>query len=76
MTKTEYILRELRTRLWVKPSIMGIAAVTWVSIAYTGDRFLPDKMKIGIEREILINLLGIMASTMLDRGDIFCGRDG
>ena len=65
MTKTEYLLRELRSNLWVKPSIMGIAAVVWVSIAYSGDYFLPDKMKIGIEREILINLLGIMASTML-----------
>ncbi len=65
MTKTEYLLRELRSSLWVKPSIMGIAAVTWVTIAYSGDYFLPDKMKIGIERDILINLLGIMASTML-----------
>ncbi len=44
---------------------MGLAAVAWVTFAYTGDSFLPDKMKIGIEREILINLLGIMASTML-----------
>ncbi len=44
---------------------MGLAAVVWVSIAYFGDHFLPDKMKIGIERDILINLLGIMASTML-----------
>ncbi len=65
MTKTEYLIRELRTRLWVKPTIMGLAAVVWVSVAYSGDRFLPDKMKIGISREILINLLGIMASSML-----------
>jgi len=65
VTKTEYLIRELRTRLWVKPTIMGLAAVVWVSVAYSGDRFLPDKMKIGISREILINLLGIMASSML-----------
>ncbi len=65
MTKTEYLLRELKTSLWVKPSIMGIAAVCWVSVAYFGDHFLPDKMKIGIERDMLITLLGIMASTML-----------
>lgn len=65
MTKAEHILRELRTRLWVKPSVMGLAALTWVSIAYFGDRFLPDKMKVGIERDMLITLLGIMASTML-----------
>lgn len=65
VTKTEYLLRELRSSLWVKPSIMGIAAVAWVSTAYTGDFFLPDKIKVEIERDILINLLGIMASTML-----------
>ena len=65
MTKTEYLLRELRTSLWVKPTIMGIAAVVWVSISYKGDAFLPDDFKVTIKREILINLLGIMASTML-----------
>jgi len=65
VTKTEYLFRELRSSLWVKPAIMGLAAVAWVSLSYKGDAFLPDKLKIGIEREILINLLGIMASTML-----------
>jgi uncharacterized membrane protein len=65
VTKAEYIFGDFRSSLWVKPAIMGIAAVAWVSFAYFGDHFLPDKMKIGIERSILINLLGIMASTML-----------
>jgi len=65
VTKTEYLFRELRSSLWVKPTIMGLAAVAWVSAAYGFAEYLPDKMKIGIEREILINLLGILASTML-----------
>lgn len=65
MTKTEYLFRELRSSLWVKPSIMGLTAVLWVSVAYWGDHFLPDKMKVEIKRDILINLLGIMASSML-----------
>ena len=65
MTKTEYLFRELRSSLWVKPAIMGLAAAGWVTIAYLFAEYLPDKLKIGIEREILINLLGIMASTML-----------
>lgn len=65
MTKTEYLLRELRSSLWVKPTIMGLAAVAWVSIAYGCAEYLSDTMKINIEREILINLLGILASTML-----------
>lgn len=65
MTKTEYLLRELRSSLWIKPSIMGAAAVTWVTLSYKGGELLPDEMKVEVEREILINLLGIMASTML-----------
>ncbi len=65
MTKTEYLLREFRSRLWVKPSIMGLAAVAWVSIAYFFAWLLPDDMKVVVKRDILINLLGIMASTML-----------
>ena len=65
MTKTEYLLRELRSRLWVKPSIMGLAAVAWVTAAYVFAWLLPDDIKVKVEREILINLLGIMASTML-----------
>ncbi len=65
VTKTEYLLSELRSRLWVKPSIMGIAAVLWVSFAYFGAHLLPDDLFISIKRDILINLLGIMASTML-----------
>jgi len=65
VTKTEYIFRELRSSLWVKPSIMGIAATLWVSIAYLCATWLPVEWSVVVKREILINLLGIMASTML-----------
>eukprot|EP00903_Cladosiphon_okamuranus_P003482 g3480.t1 len=44
---------------------MGAAAVSWVYIAYFCGRWIPDDMVVNIERESLINLLGIMASTML-----------
>ena len=65
MTKTEYLFRELRSSLWVKPSIMGMAATLWVSIAYLCSTWLPVEWSVEVKREILINLLGIMASTML-----------
>lgn len=65
VTKTEYILRELKSKLWLKPSIMGIAAVGWLSFAYMGGDLLPEKLQFGVKRDILLNLLGILASTML-----------
>lgn len=65
VTKTEYILRELRFKLWLKPSIVGIAAVGWLSFAYMGADLLPEKLQFGVKRDILLNLLGILASTML-----------
>ena len=65
MTKTEYLIRELRSRLWVKPSVMGIAAVLWVSGAYAFSKLLPERHLADIDAKALINLLGIMASTML-----------
>ncbi|MFD2256365.1 DUF2254 domain-containing protein [Luteolibacter algae] len=55
----------MRSRLWVKPAIMSLAAVLWVSFAYFGAFLLPEDMRVVVKREILINLLGIMASTML-----------
>ena len=64
MTKTEYLIGELRSRLWVKPAIMGIAAFLWVSGAYAFSDLLPGSTP-EIEAKSLINLLGIMASTML-----------
>jgi ABC-type multidrug transport system fused ATPase/permease subunit len=44
---------------------MGLAGVGWVAPAYPVPEYQPDKSKIGIESSILINLPGIMASTML-----------
>jgi uncharacterized membrane protein len=65
VSKTEYFLRELRFKLWFKPSIMGIAAVAWLTFAYTGADLLPERLRFGVKRDILLNLLGILASTML-----------
>lgn len=41
VTKTVYILQELRFKLWLKPAIMGIAAVGWVTFAYAGASLWP-----------------------------------
>ncbi len=65
MTKIEFILRELRAKLWVKPSVMGLLAVGWVILAYAYASLLPEKLEFGVKRDILLNLLGILASTML-----------
>lgn len=65
VTKTEYILRELRFKLWLKPAVMGLSAVGWVTFAYAGASLLPTGLQFGVKRDILLNLLGILASTML-----------
>lgn len=65
VTKIEFILRELRAKLWIKPSVMGLVAVGWVTLAYACATWLPDKLQFGVKRDILLNLLGILASTML-----------
>ncbi len=65
MTKIEYILRELRAKLWIKPSVMGLVAVGWVLVAYAYASWLPEKLEFGVKRDILLNLMGILASTML-----------
>lgn len=44
---------------------MGLAAALWVSGAYLFSDKLPAKLLVDIDGKVLINLLGIMASTML-----------
>lgn len=65
MTKVQYIARELRSSLWVKPAIMGLAAVFWVILAYHIGPLVPGYILLDIKRDALINLFGILASTML-----------
>jgi uncharacterized membrane protein len=44
---------------------MGLSAAVWVSIAYSFAELIPEKFQYGVKRDILLNLLGILASTML-----------
>ncbi len=65
MTKVEYVLKEIRSKLWIKPAAMGLVAVAWVLFAYAGAAWIPEKLQFEVKRDILLNLLGILASTML-----------
>lgn len=44
---------------------MGLAAVGWVTLAYSFAWVIPDQFEYGVKRDILLNLLGILASSML-----------
>lgn len=65
MTRIEYLLREIRSKLWIKPGIMALAASGWVTAAYFAADWFPADTPVIVKRDILLNLLGILASTML-----------
>ncbi len=65
MTKLEFLLRKLSSQLWVRPAIFSLAAVGWVVLSFFADRLFGELRNINIEKETLINLFSILASTML-----------
>jgi uncharacterized membrane protein len=65
MTKFEFYVTKVGSQLWVRPTILSVAAVTWVVISFFSDRFLPAGFRIDIEKSTLVNLFSILASTML-----------
>jgi uncharacterized membrane protein len=65
MSKFRYLLHQLRSKLWLKPALTGLAAVAWVQLAYFSSSLLPDEMPVEIGRDLLLSLLQILASTML-----------
>lgn len=65
MTKIEFLLRKLSSQLWVRPAIFSLAAVGWVILSFFADRLFGELRHIDIEKETLINLFSILASTML-----------
>ncbi len=65
MNGWEYFLWKTSSRLWVRPTLLGLGAVAWVGLAYAGERWLPRGWRVDIERETLVNLFGILASSML-----------
>ncbi|MCB1089983.1 MAG: DUF2254 domain-containing protein, partial [Verrucomicrobiae bacterium] len=45
--------------------MMSLLVVAWVALAWVGDEYLPENWPVEISRETLMNLFGILASTML-----------
>lgn len=64
MLKWRFLLTQLRTRLWIKPSLTGLAAVVWIETAYLAGTWTMQA-PFEIDREVMLSLLQILASTML-----------
>lgn len=65
MSKFRYFLLQLRSKLWIKPALTGLGAVAWVEFALISPRFLPFDPPFEVDRDVLLSLLQILASTML-----------
>ncbi len=65
MSRFRYILLQLRSKLWVKPALAGLAAAGWVWVAAFAGDLMPRGGAVEISRELLFSLLEIMASSML-----------
>lgn len=65
MSKFRYLLLQLRTKLWIKPALTGLGAVLWVEIALFSSRYDQHEPPLYIDRDVLLSLLQILASTML-----------
>lgn len=65
MTKLSFLLKRVASKLWVKPTLMSLAAIGWVAFAYFAQQFSRGDWPIDIDRDTLMNLFGILASTML-----------
>lgn len=65
MSKFRYFLLQLRSKLWIKPALTGLGAVAWVEFAMLSPRFIPWDPPFEVDRDVLLSLLQILASTML-----------
>ena len=65
MTKLQFIFTKGASRLWVRPTLLSLAAILWVVLAYFASEFLPRSWRVDISKETLVNLFTILASTML-----------
>lgn len=64
MLKWRHWFMQLRTRLWIKPALTGLAAVAWIEMAYIASSW-QMKPPFEIDRDVILSLLQILASTML-----------
>ena len=65
MTELQFYLSKIKSMLWVRPVVLSAAAILWIIIASLADKRLPEEWIIKIEKETLVNLLTILATTML-----------
>jgi len=65
MSKFHYLLLQFRSKLWPKPALTGIGAIAWVEAAYILGQEWGGRPFLQIDRDLLFNLLQILASTML-----------
>ncbi len=65
MSRIQFWLKRLATQLWIRPTLMSLAAVAWVCVAWFGDDLSPVEWPVKISKDTLIHLFGILASTML-----------
>ncbi len=65
MTKLQFYIAKSTSQLWVRPTLLSLAAITWVGVSFFADRFLPAVGRVNIEKDTLVNLFTILASTML-----------
>lgn len=52
-------------QLWVRPTIMSLVAISWVTLAYGIQYITKDTWPFDIEKATLTNLFAILASSML-----------
>ncbi len=65
MTKFDYLFGRLKNKLWVRPTILSLVAIGWVSLAYGLQFVVTGAWRFDIEKDTLTNLFAILASSML-----------
>lgn len=65
MTKLQFLILKAGSQLWIRPTLLSLAAIGWVALAYFSDRMWPASWRVDISKDTLINLFSILASTML-----------
>ncbi|MBK1881256.1 DUF2254 domain-containing protein [Luteolibacter pohnpeiensis] len=65
MTLLQFYLSKIKSMLWVRPVLLSGAAIFWIIFASLADKRFPEKWTIQIEKETLVDLFTILATTML-----------
>lgn len=65
MNRFHYLLSRLGKKLWVRPTVMSLVAIGWVTLAYGLQFVVKGTWPFDIEKATLTNLFAILASSML-----------